>query len=126
MIFFRHFAVTKKGSLCLLSGSLAYIFCELLIWMQLVKLFVEGMCLRNEIYCIPRVRKPSLNSVNFVRKKKDSPGKLCTSFSLVTPKCCCLPGNIEKAQKVRTIDEIPAIFQTWSLAGTQSKLAHAY
>ena len=49
MNFFRH---SVKN---LLRGSLAYIFSGLLTWVQSV--FVDKMCLRNEISYTPRENK---------------------------------------------------------------------
>ena len=85
-----------------------YAICEEGLWKN---------CLRIEISCIPRGNKGfgNLLNVNFVRKKIDSPREQYTSLPLVTLKCCCLPGKLQKQGKfvasfVYKIDGIPAIF----------------
>ena len=72
----------------------------LLINMQYVKRFVEKLCLRIEISCVPRENKRFENfiNVNFVGKKIGSPREQYTSFKflLVMLECCCLPGKLPK------------------------------
>ena len=84
-------------------------------------MFVDKMCLLNEIPCVPRENKrfgkPTLGL--FCPKIKLIPH----NFPLVTLKCCCSPGILGKHTKfvtffVCTIDEIPPFSQSWRLALT--------
>ena len=78
--------------------------------------FVGKLCLRIEIFFVPRGNKEFANilNVDFVRKKIGSARKLYTSFPLTTSEYCCLPGKLQSKENsylffLYKIDEIPAI-----------------
>ena len=58
-------------------------------------------------------------------KNINSPRKQYTSFSLLTLKCCCVPGKSFFACSICQISSAIFFFSNWE-PGTQPKLAHGY
>ena len=95
----------------------------------------EKMCLRSQIFCMPRGNKGfrKLLNVNVVRENIDSPPEHYASFPSVTRKCRHLPGkSIEHIFNLKVLnlfvytnDEITGIFSNLE-PGARPKLTHAY
>ena len=118
---FRHFTVKKTSLPCLLRGSLAYRFSGLHMW---------SLSSHRKVSCTAGIKgSETFFKLNLSEKIESPPAKQCSSFPLVTGKCCCLSGKLGKHIKFLTffvykIDEIHAILSI--LEPSAQETSHLY